>query len=247
MAKNERKEKGVPILKVEDLHVSYGKIEALKGVSFEVYKGEIVSVLGSNGAGKTTTLSAITGAIPAQSGSVVFKGEEIKGIPSHKITQKGIVHVPEGRRIFPDLTVAENLRVAAYLYEHKNRTLYKERQEYVLELFPRLKERYQQLGGTLSGGEQQMLAIGRGLITGGEILLLDEPSMGLAPKLVRDIFDIIVKISETGQTIVLVEQNAAISMEISQYCYVLETGNVTFEGDPESLQSNNDIASAYLG
>jgi len=247
MAMGERKEKGSPILKVEDLHVSYGKIAALKGVSFEVYKGEIVSVLGSNGAGKTTTLNAITGAIPAQSGSVIFKGEEIRGIPSHKITQKGIVHVPEGRRIFPDLTVAENLRVAAYLYEHKNRMQYKERLEYVLELFPRLKERYQQLGGTLSGGEQQMLAIGRGLITGGEILLMDEPSMGLAPKLVRDIFDIIVKISETGQTIVLVEQNAAISMEISRYCYVLETGNVTFEGDPESLQNNNDIASAYLG
>ena len=247
MATSERKEKGSPILKVEDLHVSYGKIAALKGVSFEVYKGEIVSVLGSNGAGKTTTLNAITGAIPSESGRVIFKGEEIKGIPSHKITQKGIVHIPEGRRIFPDLTVAENLRVAAYLYEHRDRARYRERLEYVLGLFPRLKERYTQPGGTLSGGEQQMLAIGRGLITGGEVMLMDEPSMGLAPKLVRDIFDIIVKISETGQTIVLVEQNAAMSMEISQYCYVLETGNVTFEGDPESLQQNNDIASAYLG
>jgi len=247
MAKIERKDKGSPIIKVEDLHVSYGKIAALKGISFEVHKGEIVALLGSNGAGKTTTLNAITGAIPIESGRVTFKGEDMKGIPSHKITQKGIVHVPEGRRIFSELTVAENLRVAAYTYEHKNKMLYKDRLEYVMDLFPRLKERYQQFGGTLSGGEQQMLAIGRALITGGEILMLDEPSMGLAPKLVSDIFDIIVKISETGQTIVLVEQNAAISMEISHYCYVLETGNVTFEGDPESLLNNNDIAAAYLG
>jgi len=236
-----------PILKVENLHVSYGKISALKGISFEVFKGEIVSILGSNGAGKTTTLNSITGVIPIESGTVLFKGNKINGTPAFKIARQGIIHVPEGRRIFPALTVAENLRVASYTYERKNKALFNERQEYVLKLFPRLKERFHQMGGTLSGGEQQMLAISRALITGGDILQLDEPSMGLAPNLVQEIFEIILKISETGQTIMLVEQNAMMAMEVSNYCYVLETGNLAFEGDPDTLKSNNDIASAYLG
>lgn len=238
---------GTPVLSVQDLHVSYRKIAALKSISFEVYKGEIVSLLGANGAGKTTTLNAISGAIPVQSGGIHFADANIKGMMPHKIVQKGIVHVPEGRRIFADLSVAENLRVAGYLYESKNKKLFEERQEYALATFPRLKERYDQAAGTLSGGEQQMLAIGRALITGGDLLLLDEPSMGLAPMLVQEIFDTIVKISQTGQTILLVEQNATMAMEISSYCYVLETGHISFEGEPEVLRQNNDIASAYLG
>ncbi|MDR0362935.1 MAG: ABC transporter ATP-binding protein [Planctomycetota bacterium] len=238
---------GTPALHVEDLRVSYRKIAALKSITFEVHKSEIVSLLGANGAGKTTMLNAISGAIPVESGEIRHDGASIKGVPPHRIVQKGIVHVPEGRRIFADLSVAENLRVAAYLYESKRKTLFKERLEFVLSLFPRLKERYAQAGGTLSGGEQQMLAIGRALITGGDILLLDEPSMGLAPMLVQEIFDTIVKISQTGKTILLVEQNATMAMEISNYCYVLETGLISFEGEPEVLRQDNDIASAYLG
>lgn len=235
------------ILKVADLHVSYGKIAALKGISFEVYPGEIVSILGANGAGKTTTLNALTGVLRAKSGSAVFKGEKILGMPTYKITQKGMIHVPEGRRIFPALTVGENLRVAAYLYEGKNRKLFEERKEYVFEMFPRLKERISQMGGTLSGGEQQMLAIGRALITGGDILLMDEPSMGIAPKLVLEIFDTIKKIAASGQTIMLVEQNAMMAMDVSSYCYVLETGNVAHEGTSEEMKGNNSIVQAYLG
>lgn len=242
-----RQDKQNPILKVTDLNVSYGKIAALKGISFEVYKGEIVSILGANGAGKTTTLNTLTGVLRAKSGSVEFKGENILGVPTHKITEKGIVHVPEGRRIFSALTVGENLRVAAYLYESKNKALFEERKEYVYQMFPRLKERVNQAGGTLSGGEQQMLAIGRALITGGDILLMDEPSMGIAPKLVLEIFDTIQQIAKDGQTIMLVEQNAMMATDISDYCYVLETGNVSYEGTSEEIKSNSNIVSAYLG
>ena len=245
MSNRDRKEN--PVLQVEDLHVSYGKIAALKGISFEVYKGEVVAMLGANGAGKTTTLNAMTGVIPVKSGKILMDGKSLVGVPTHKITERGLVHVPEGRHIFPDLTVGENLRVAAYLYEKKNKALYNERREYVFSLFPRLKERLSQQGGTLSGGEQQMLAIGRALITGSEILLLDEPSMGLAPKLVTEIFGIIRKIAESGQTIMLVEQNAMRAMEIANYCYVLETGNVTYEGTSEHIKDNKKIAEAYLG
>ena len=247
MKSENRKTKTNPILKIEDLQVSYGKIAALKGISFEVYQGEIVSILGANGAGKTTTLNAITGALPIESGNIYLKGNSIKSIPSYKIAKSGITHVPEGRRIFPSLTVAENLRVAAFTYESKNKEQYKERLEYVFSLFPILKNRLNQNGGTLSGGEQQMLAISRALILGGDIVLMDEPSMGLSPKYVEEIFDIIGKISKTGQTIMLVEQNATMAMEISDYCYVLETGSIAFDGEPEALKNNNDIASAYLG
>lgn len=244
---SDRENRKNPILEVADLNVSYGKIAALKGVSFEVYKGEIVSVLGANGAGKTTTLNALTGVLRAKSGSVKFNGKDILGMPTHKITELGIIHVPEGRHIFPALTVGENLRVAAYLYESKDKKRFEERKEYVFELFPRLKERLNQAGGTLSGGEQQMLAIGRALVTGGDILLLDEPSMGIAPKLVLEIFDTIKQIAANGQTIMLVEQNAMMAMEISSYCYVLETGNVAYEGLPKEMKENDNIVQAYLG
>ena len=235
------------VLRADSIVVSYGKIAALKGISFEIHKGEIVAMLGANGAGKSTTLNALTGVVPVKRGSIMFKDIDLANIPTHKITQLGVVHVPEGRHIFPDLTVGENLRVAAFLYEHKDKVLYKQRFEYVLELFPRLKERINQTGGTLSGGEQQMLAISRAIITGGDVLLLDEPSMGLAPLLVEEIFEIISKIANHGQTIMLVEQNAMMAMEISSYCYVLETGHVTYEGVPEEIKANRNIAEAYLG
>lgn len=244
---SDRENRQNPVLKVEDLHVSYGKIAALKGISFEVYKGEIVSILGANGAGKTTTLNALTGVLRAKSGTVEFKGKNILGLPTHKITEAGMIHVPEGRHIFQTLTVGENLRVAAYLYESKNKHLFEERKEYVFEMFPRLKERVNQAGGTLSGGEQQMLAIGRALITGGDILLLDEPSMGIAPKLVLEIFDTIQQIAAGGQTIMLVEQNAMMATDIASYCYVLETGNVSYEGTSAEIKSNDNIVQAYLG
>ena len=236
-----------PILKASDLCVSYGKIAALKGVSFEVLPGEIIALLGANGAGKTTTLNALTGVLRVKSGTIEFKGKNITGMPTLKITELGMVHVPEGRRIFPALSVYENLRVAAYLYESKNKALFEKRKEYVFQMFPRLKERLTQAGGTLSGGEQQMLAIGRALITGGDILLLDEPSMGIAPKLVLEIFDTISRIAESGQTIMLVEQNAMMATDIAKYCYVLETGCVAYEGSPEEMKNNDNIVQAYLG
>lgn len=245
MDRNERK--GEPILKVEDLQVSYGKIVALQGISFEVCKGEIVAMLGANGAGKTTTLNALTGVVPVKSGSITFKGKRINNLPTSKITAMGMVHVPEGRRIFPDLTVSENLRIAAYLYEYRDKDLYHERRENVFRLFPSLKNRANQLGGTLSGGEQQMLAIGRALITGGEILLLDEPSMGLAPMLVKDILKTVEKIAEEGQTILLVEQNAMLAMDIASYSYILETGKIVDEGTSEYIKSQDKIVKAYLG
>jgi branched-chain amino acid transport system ATP-binding protein len=244
---NPRKEAGTTILGIEELRVSYGKIAALKGISLSVNKGEIVALLGANGAGKTTTLNAVTGVIKIQSGEVRLSGKPIAGKSAHLITKMGICHVPEGRRIFVDLSVAENLRVASYLYESRKPRLLAERLDYVYSLFPILAGRKAQVAGTLSGGEQQMLAIGRAIITGGDLLLLDEPSMGLAPKIVADIFSIIKRIAEGGQTILLVEQNAMMAMEISDYCYVLETGCVAYEGTPEEMQSNNNIARAYLG
>ena len=247
MSMSGRENQQNPILKVTDLCVSYGKIAALKGISFEVYPGEIVSILGANGAGKTTTLNTLTGVIRAKSGSAEFKGKNILGTPTHRMTELGMVQVPEGRHIFPELTVAENLRVAAYLYEKKNKQQFEERKEYVFQLFPRMKERLNQAGGTLSGGEQQMLAIGRALITGSDLLLLDEPSMGIAPKLVVEIFDTIQHIAQNGQTIMLVEQNAMMAMDISNYCYVLETGTVSHRGTPAEMKDNSGIVQAYLG
>ncbi|NMB93508.1 MAG: ABC transporter ATP-binding protein [Flexilinea flocculi] len=244
---SDRENRQNPLLHVSDLVVSYGKIAAIKGISFDVYKGEIVAMLGANGAGKTTTLNALTSVISVKNGEIVFKGKNIKGMPTHKITMMGMIHVPEGRRIFPSLTVGENLRAAAYLYEKKDKALFENRRDYVMNLFPRLRERVTQLGGTLSGGEQQMLAIGRALITGGDIVLMDEPSMGMAPNLVMEIFETIKKIAENGQTIMLVEQNAMMAMEIAHYCYVLETGNVTYDGTPQMMKANKNIVEAYLG
>ena len=238
---------GNPILKVENLSVSYGKIVALQGITFEVYKGDIVAMLGANGAGKTTTLNALTGVVPIKSGTVTFKGNKINNLLTSKITSMGMVHVPEGRHIFPDLTVGENLRIAAYLYENTNKDLYLERREMVFELFPRLHKRVKQLGGTLSGGEQQMLAIGRALITGGDLLLLDEPSMGLAPMLVKEILNTVEKIAANGQTIMLVEQNAMMAMDIASYSYVLETGNIVYEGTSDYIKSQDKIVEVYLG
>lgn len=239
--------KGEPILQVEELYVFYGKIKAVTGISFKIYKGDIVAVLGANGAGKTTTLNAMTGVVPVKSGAIKFKGNNIVNLPTSKITAMGVVHVPEGRRIFPDLTVNENLRIAAYLYLNDDKNLYEERRDKVLSLFPILKERINQKGGTLSGGEQQMLAIGRALITGGDLLLLDEPSMGLAPMLVKEILQTVKKIAEEGQTIMLVEQNAMMAMEIASYCYVLETGNIVAQGNPDSIKSQEKIAKLYFG
>jgi branched-chain amino acid transport system ATP-binding protein len=238
---------GDPILKVENLSVSYGKIVALRGISFEVHKGDIVALLGANGAGKTTTLNALTGVVPIKSGTVTFNGNIINNLTTSKITKLGMVHVPEGRHIFPDLTVGENLRIAAYLYESKNRDLFLERREFVFGLFPTLEERLNQMGGTLSGGEQQMLAIGRALITGCDMLLLDEPSMGLAPMLVKEILSTVKKIAEKGQTILLVEQNAMMAMDIATYCYVLETGNIVYEGTSDYIKSQDKIVEVYLG
>lgn len=247
MINNDRLIKKEPILSIEGLQVSYGKIKALHGITFQVYNGEIVSLLGSNGAGKTTTLNSISGIIPAQAGRILFKNNNIVGVPAHSIVKQGIAHVPEGRRIFPDLTVEENMRVAAYIHSRNKKKMIDERIEYVYSLFPRLKERYRQPGGTLSGGEQQMLAISRAIITGGEVLLMDEPSMGIAPKLVEEIFQTIYTISQNGQTILLVEQNAMMAMEISDYSYVLETGLIAFEGLSSALIENDNIAKAYLG
>jgi len=244
---NNNNRNGEPILKVENLSVSYGKIVALRGISFEVHRGDIVAMLGANGAGKTTTLNALTGVIPVKSGTITFKGNNITNLTTSKITKMGMVHVPEGRRIFPDLTVGENLRIAAYLYENKNRDLFFERREIVFDLFPTLKERLNQQGGTLSGGEQQMLAIGRALITGCDMLLLDEPSMGLAPMLVKEILDTVKKIAEKGQTILLVEQNAMMAMDIATYSYVLETGNIVYEGTSDYIRSQDKIVKVYLG
>jgi branched-chain amino acid transport system ATP-binding protein len=236
-----------PLLEVRNISVQYGKISALKGISLQVHAGQIVSLLGANGAGKTTTLNAISGVIPLTDGDILLEGNSVKTLETHLITRKGIVHVPEGRRIFVDLSVEENLRVASYIYQKKRPAEFSEKLDYVFSLFPILNKRKQQVAGTLSGGEQQMLAIGRALITGGKVLLLDEPSMGLAPIIVEEIFSIIQKVAESGQTILLVEQNAMMAMEISHYCYVLETGLVTYEGTPEALRKQNDIARAYLG
>lgn len=244
---NNPERNGDVILKVEDLAVTYGKIAALNGISFEVHKGDIVAMLGANGAGKTTTLNALTGVVPVKNGTITFNGNKINNHSTSKITKMGMVHVPEGRRIFPDLTVGENLRIAAYLYETSNRDLFHARLDNVFQLFPNLKERVNQQGGTLSGGEQQMLAIGRALITGGDMLLLDEPSMGLAPMLVKDILSTVKKIAEEGQTILLVEQNAMMAMDIATFCYVLETGNIVYKGTSDDIKSHEQIVKAYLG
>ena len=233
------------MLKVENLCVSYGAINALRGISFEVHKGEIITLIGSNGAGKTTTLHAISNIIKKQSGSVVFEGTDITNFSADKIVKQHLIQVPEGRRIFANLSVRENLELGAYLRNDKAEI--KRDMEMVYELFPRLKERLKQNAGTLSGGEQQMLAMGRALMEQPSLLLLDEPSMGLAPILVDEIFEIIKKINKTGTTILLVEQNAFKALSIANRAYVLETGSITRSGNAQELISDPAVKEAYLG
>ena len=233
------------MLTVENLNVYYGMIHALKDVSFHVDEGEIVALIGANGAGKTTTLQTVSGMLQAKSGSVHFENQDITKMPSHRIVQLGISHVPEGRRMFANLTVYENLRMGAYTRNDKKEI--EESLARVYERFPRLKERTRQLAGTLSGGEQQMLAMGRALMSNPRLLLLDEPSMGLSPLLVSEIFDIIESISKQGVTILLVEQNAKKALSIADRGYVLETGSIVMEDSAQALLNNEDIKKAYLG
>jgi branched-chain amino acid transport system ATP-binding protein len=233
------------LLKVTDLKTSYGKIEALKGISVDVNEGEIVTLIGANGAGKSTTLKTISGQLHPVAGSIEFMGEKINGTPAHKVTAKGIIQVPEGRRIFSRMTVLENLEMGAYLRSDKAGIA--AGLEHVFELFPRLKERIAQKGGTLSGGEQQMLAMGRALMANPKLLMLDEPSMGLAPGVVETIFEIIQKLNKDGITILLVEQNANLALSIADRGYVLETGEIKLTGTGRDLLANEDVRKAYLG
>jgi branched-chain amino acid transport system ATP-binding protein len=233
------------MLVAKNLKVSYGKIEAIKDVSFEVPDGKIVTLIGANGAGKTTTLRAISGLEKCAGGSITFDGADITNMEAHKLVPLGISHVPEGRKIFPTLTVRENLELAGWTI--KDKKLVKQRMEDVFDIFPRVKERANQLGGTLSGGEQQMLAVGRALVTGGKLLLLDEPSMGLAPVLVDEIFEQIVAINKRGTTILLVEQNAAEALDIADFAYVLEVGYTTISGTAKDIAADPRVREAYLG
>lgn len=233
------------ILEVKNLVVNYGAIRALKGISFDVNEGEIISLIGSNGAGKTTTLHSISNLIKKQSGSVVFDREDITNLYAAQIVHRGLIHVPEGRRIFANLSVKDNLEMGAYTRNDKEKI--KQDMEHVFELFPRMKERLKQLAGTLSGGEQQMLAMGRGLMANPKLLLLDEPSMGLAPILVDEIFEIIKKINEDGTTILLVEQNAFKAMSIANRVYILETGSISSSGNSSDMIKDPAVKAAYLG
>lgn len=233
------------LLKVENLHVYYGMIQALRGISFEVNRGEIVSLIGANGAGKTTTLHTITGLIHPKQGSICYKGTEITRVPAHKIVSMGMVHVPEGRRIFQNLTVYDNLLLGAY--SRRDKTEIEQNMEEVFRQFPRLSERRRQLAGTLSGGEQQMLAMGRALLASPELIVLDEPSMGLSPLLVGEVFEIVQSFREAGKTVLLVEQNAKKAMSISDRAYVLENGVITMSGNAAELAADDRVRRAYLG
>lgn len=233
------------MLEVKNVEVFYGVINAIKGVSFEVNKGEIIALIGSNGAGKTTILHTITGLISPKSGSIIFEGCELTKTPAHKIVGMGMAHVPEGRRVFQELTVFENLQLGAYTL--KDKKVIENNLKYVYEHFPRLEERKNQLAGTLSGGEQQMLAMGRALMSNPKIILMDEPSMGLSPILVSEIFQIIKEVSADGTTVLLVEQNAKKALSIADRAYVLETGKIALTGDAKDLLNNEEIKKAYLG
>ena len=235
---------GSTILKVNDINVYYGSIHAIKGISFEVNEGEIVTLIGANGAGKSTTLNTISGLLRSKTGSVEFFGESLNKIAPHKIVEKGLVMVPEGRRIFTQMTVEENLEMGAYTQSNAG---IKDSMEEVYELFPRLKERRTQVGGTLSGGEQQMLAMGRALMAKPKLIMLDEPSMGLAPILVQQIFEIIETLHRSGITILLVEQNAQAALSVADRGYVLETGRIVTSGSGAALLKSPDIKKAYLG
>ncbi len=233
------------MLNVKDLHTFYGKIEALKGISVEVNEGEIVTLIGANGAGKSTTLKTVSGQIAPRNGSIEFLGQQIAGMPSHQVTAKRVIQVPEGRRIFAQMTVRENLEMGAFLRTDKEEIAAD--LERVLELFPRLSERLAQKGGTLSGGEQQMLAIARGMMARPQLLMLDEPSMGLAPVIVEVIFETIKKLNKDGTTILLVEQNAAMALQVAHRGYVLETGSVALQGTGQELLRNERVRKTYLG
>lgn len=232
------------MLKLDNVHTGYGPLEILKGVSLEVNEGEIVTIIGANGAGKTTTLMAICGINPVRQGSIIFNGGRIDHLPAHKIVERGIAQIPEGRRIFPRLTVLENLQMGAFIRKNDDLTADVER---VFNLFPVLKERQHQKGGTLSGGEQQMLAVGRALMTKPKLLLLDEPSLGLAPMIVQTIFKVIKELNQFGTTILLVEQNALMALKIAQRGYVMETGKITMADNAQALLKNPKVIEAYLG
>ena len=233
------------MLEVKDLEVYYGVIQAIKGISFEVNKGEVIALIGANGAGKTTTLHTITGLISPKKGHVIFEGKDITKVPAHKIVSMGMAHVPEGRRVFAELSVYENLRMGAYT--RKDKSEIEESLANVYKRFPRLEERKNQMAGTLSGGEQQMLAMGRALMSKPKIILMDEPSMGLSPILVNEIFDIIRAVSESGTTVLLVEQNAKKALAIADRAYVLETGKIVLEGNAKDRLEDDSIKKAYLG
>jgi len=234
-----------PMLQIDDLHVHYGNIAAVKGISLEVFEGEIVSLIGANGAGKSTTMRTISGLIKPRRGTITFEGRKISDMKGHDVAKQGIAQSPEGRRIFGRMTVTENLELGAFL--RKDRSGIQADLDRVFELFPRLKERIAQKAGTLSGGEQQMLAMGRALMAQPRLLLLDEPSMGLAPVLVEVVFETIVRVNEQGTTILLVEQNALAALNIANHAYVLETGHINLEGPADELAHNDEVRRAYLG
>ena len=233
------------LLEVKNLEVFYGVIQALKGISFEVNEGEIVTLIGANGAGKTTTMQTVQGLIPAAAGQVIYDGKDITNVPCHKLVGEGLVQVPEGRRVFQELTVQDNLRLGAYLRKDKDGI--EKDMEVVFEKFPRLKERRKQVAGTLSGGEQQMLAMGRAMMARPKIVMLDEPSMGLSPLLVDQVFEIIKEWHREGATILLVEQNAGKSLAISDHAYVLENGRIVLSGTGAELMASEEVKKAYLG
>lgn len=233
------------MLEVKNLHVHYGVIEAIKGIDFEVNKGEVIALIGANGAGKTTILHTVSGLIKPSEGTILFEGKDIVKIPGHKIVSLGMAHVPEGRRVFAQLSVYENLLMGAYTRKDKEEV--QNSLQVVYDRFPRLEERKNQMAGTLSGGEQQMLAMGRALMSNPGIILMDEPSMGLSPIFVNEIFDIIQKVSEAGTTVLLVEQNAKKALSIADRAYVLETGKIVLEGKAEELMNDDSVKKAYLG
>jgi branched-chain amino acid transport system ATP-binding protein len=233
------------MLEVTDLEVNYGMIRAIKGISFEINQGEIIALIGANGAGKTTTLQTVSGLIKPKAGKIIFKGKDISKVPCHKIVSMGMAHVPEGRRVFAEFTVLQNLKMGAYTRSNKEEIA--ETLSKVYKRFPRLEERKNQLAGTLSGGEQQMLAMGRALMSKPDIVLMDEPSMGLSPLLVKEIFSIIEELHSTGTTILLVEQNAKMALSVADRAYVLETGNITMGGKASEMLEDERIKKAYLG
>lgn len=233
------------LLSIQNLHVAYGSILALQGISVEVHEGEIVALIGANGAGKSTLLRAISGIVPIRSGTITFDAADLGSVPAHRIVEMGVAHVPEGRGIFANLTVQENLKLATW--SRKDRKNLSQEYQRVFDLFPRLAERQDQLAGTLSGGEQQMLAVARALMTRGRLMLLDEPSMGLAPVLVREIFQTLREINAAGTTILLVEQNARQALKLAHRGYVLETGRLTVAGTAKELMDNPSVKAAYLG